>query len=222
LVALHASDPASVYLSVLARSSASTLADVSAAMYERRTLVRWMAMRRTLFLLPRADVPVVQATISTPLAAVLRRRLLSQLKRNGTEPPVDGDLETWLSSLQGRVEHALRARGGATGNELAADVPALRTGAAGGAISAQPAPATSSITPAARLSLLRSVSGRYSPDGPVRRCRWRWQRSRPAARRCARSCRTSSPLACGARPAASLALPGRPWPSARAVRIAPA
>jgi hypothetical protein len=147
LVALHASDPASVYLSVLARSSASTLADVSAAMYERRTLVRWMAMRRTLFLLPRADVPVMQAAISTPLAAVLRRRLLSQLKRNGTEPPVDGDLETWLSSLQGRVEHALRARGGATGSELAADVSALRTGAAGGAISAQPAPATSSITP---------------------------------------------------------------------------
>jgi hypothetical protein len=110
LVALHATDPASVYLSVLARSPASTLADVSAAMYCRRTLVRWMAMRRTLFLLPRADVPVVQAAISTPLAAVLRRRLISQLIRNGTEPPVDGDLETWLSSLQGRVEHALRAR----------------------------------------------------------------------------------------------------------------
>jgi hypothetical protein len=99
VVALHASDPASVYLSVLARSATSTLADVSAAMYERRTLVRWMAMRRTLFLLPRADVPVVQAAISTPLAAVLRRRLVSQLKRNGTEPPIDGDLETWLSSL---------------------------------------------------------------------------------------------------------------------------
>jgi hypothetical protein len=55
LVALHATDPAPVYLPVLARASTSTLADVSAAMYERRTLVRWMAMRRTLFLLTRAD-----------------------------------------------------------------------------------------------------------------------------------------------------------------------
>ena len=127
VVGLHATDPASVYLSVLARSTTSTLAEVSAAMYERRTLVRWMAMRRTLFLLPRADVPVVQAAISTPLAAVLRRRLVSQLKRNGTEPPIDGELETWLSSLQGRVEQALRARGSATGTELAADVSALRT-----------------------------------------------------------------------------------------------
>ena len=61
-------------------------------MYERRSLVRWMAMRRTLFLLPRPDVPVVQAAVSTPLAAMLRRRLISQLKRNGTEPPVDGDI----------------------------------------------------------------------------------------------------------------------------------
>ncbi len=47
--ALHATDPASVYLSVLARSAASTLADVSEARYEHRSLVRWMAMRRTLF-----------------------------------------------------------------------------------------------------------------------------------------------------------------------------
>jgi hypothetical protein len=93
LVALHATDPASVYLSVLARSAGSTLADVSDAMYERRSLVRWMAMRRTLFLPPRADVPLVQAAVSTPLAAMLRRRLISQLERNGTVPPVDGDME---------------------------------------------------------------------------------------------------------------------------------
>jgi hypothetical protein len=44
---LHATDPASVYLSVLARSAESTLSDVADAMYARRSLVRWMAMRRT-------------------------------------------------------------------------------------------------------------------------------------------------------------------------------
>jgi integrase/recombinase XerD len=36
VVALHATDPASVYLSVLARSAASTLSDVADAMYARR------------------------------------------------------------------------------------------------------------------------------------------------------------------------------------------
>ena len=59
LIALHASDPASVYLSVLTRSTVSTLADVADAMYERRSLVRWMAMRRTLFVSPREDIPTV-------------------------------------------------------------------------------------------------------------------------------------------------------------------
>ncbi len=48
LIALHATDTASVYLSVLARSAKTTLADISAAMYQTKTLVRWMAMRRTL------------------------------------------------------------------------------------------------------------------------------------------------------------------------------
>jgi hypothetical protein len=172
VVALHATDPASVYLSVLARSAASTLADVSAAMYERRALVRWMAMRRTLFLLPRADVPVVQAAVSTPLAAVLRRRLVSQLKRNGTQPPVDGDLETWLSSLQGRVEYALRARGSATGAELAADVPPLRTFIPPCAASDRPQNVTST------LLTMMSAQGRIvrgTPTGPWTSRHHRWE-----------------------------------------------
>ncbi len=172
VVALHATDPASVYLSVLARSSASTLADVSAAMYERRTLVRWMAMRRTLFLLPRPDVPVVQAAISTPLTAVLRRRLVSQLKRNGTDPPVDSDLEAWLFSLQGQVEQALRARGSATGAELAADVPALRTYIPPRAASDRPQNVTSA------LLTMMSAQGRIirgTPTGPWTSRHHRWE-----------------------------------------------
>jgi hypothetical protein len=127
LIALHATDPASVYLSVLARSASSTLADISAAMYERRSLVRWMAMRRTLFLFSRADVPIVQAAVSTPLAAMLRRRLISQLERNGSDPPITGDVGAWLADLEVRVEKALRARGTATGAQLSTDKPALRT-----------------------------------------------------------------------------------------------
>jgi hypothetical protein len=62
-IALHATDPASVYLSVLARSAASTLAAVADALYERRSLVRWMAMRRTLFVFAREDIPTVQAAV---------------------------------------------------------------------------------------------------------------------------------------------------------------
>jgi hypothetical protein len=92
LFALHASGPASVYLSVLARSRATTLADVADAVYERRSLVRWMAMRRTLFVCAREDIRAVQAVISAPLAATLRRRLIGQLQRNGSDPRIHGDI----------------------------------------------------------------------------------------------------------------------------------
>jgi hypothetical protein len=172
MIALHATDPASVYLSVLARSAGSTLADVSDAMYERRSLVRWMAMRRTLFLFPRADVPVVQAAVSTPLAAMLRRRLISQLERNGGEPPITGDVGAWLADLEVRVEDALRARGTATGAQLSTDEPALRTAIPAGAPSDRPQNVTSA------LLTLMSAEGRIvrsTPTGSWTSRHHRWE-----------------------------------------------
>ena len=127
LFALHATDPASVYLSVLARSATSTLADVAAAMYDRRELVRWMAMRRTLFVFLREDIPMIQSAASTAIGATLRRRLVSQLERNGTEPPLTSPPQDWLADLETRVEDAVGRREAATGAQLAADVSALRT-----------------------------------------------------------------------------------------------
>lgn len=127
LLALHATDPASVYLSVLARSSTTTLADIAAAMYERKSLVRWMAMRRTLFVFPTEDVPEIQAAVSAPLAATLHRQILSRIARNGTDPAIDGEPGAWLEEVESAVENALTDGGPATGAQLAASVPALRT-----------------------------------------------------------------------------------------------
>ncbi|NYJ06690.1 winged helix DNA-binding domain-containing protein [Petropleomorpha daqingensis] len=172
LVALHATDPASVYLSVLARSAASTLSDVSAALYDRRSLVRWMAMRRTLFVFPREDIPLVQAAVSTPLAAVLRRRLISQLERNGSEPPVDGDPAAWIDELERRVERALSRRGTATGGQLRSDEPALATRIPARAPSERPQLVTTS------LLTLMSAAGRLvrgTPTGPWTSRHHRWE-----------------------------------------------
>ena len=88
----------------------------------RRNLVRWMAMRHTLFLFARADIPTVQAAVSTPVAAMLRRQLVGRLERNATEPPIDGDIGDWLTDLEDRVEHRLRARKEATGAPLGGSV----------------------------------------------------------------------------------------------------
>lgn len=176
LVALHATDPASVYLSVLARCAAASLFDVSDALYTRRSLVRWMAMRRTLFVLAVDDVPMVQAAVSTPLAHVLRRRLLGQLEHNGTDPPVLGDRDVWLRGLEARIEEALARRTTATGAELSTDVPELRTSIHVRAPSDRPQKVTTS------LLTLMGTEGRIvrgTPTGPWTSRHHRWE---PATR----------------------------------------
>jgi len=172
LVALHATDPASVYLSVLARSAASSLTDVSDAMYSRRSLVRWMAMRRTLFVFPREDVPMVHAAVSSPLAAVLRRRLISQLDRNGSEPPIAGTTADWVADLEQRVERAVARSGSATGAQLRSDEPALATRIPARAPSDRPQHVTTS------LLTLMSADGRLvrsTPTGPWTSRHHRWE-----------------------------------------------
>ncbi|MFZ0088060.1 MAG: winged helix DNA-binding domain-containing protein [Solirubrobacteraceae bacterium] len=173
LIALHATDPASVYLSVLARSAVSTLADVADALYERRSLVRWMAMRRTLFVFAREDIPTVQAAVSTPLAAMLRRRLIRQLQRNGSDPHIDGDVGRWLAELEDRTEAALARRGTATGAQLADDEPALSTRILARAPSDRPQNLTTS------LLTLMSADGRLvraTPTGAWTSRHHRWER----------------------------------------------
>lgn len=64
LLALHATDPATVYLSVLARARSLGLSDIRDAMYEHRSLVRLMAMRRTMFVVAHGDVPMIHAAAS--------------------------------------------------------------------------------------------------------------------------------------------------------------
>lgn len=69
VVALHATDPATVFLSVLARAPGLAMADVSAALHRDRTVLRMMAMRRTLFVVPLESAPVVHAAASLAIAA---------------------------------------------------------------------------------------------------------------------------------------------------------
>lgn len=127
LVALHATDPASVYLSVLARSSTSTLADVAHSLYGTGALVRWLAMRRTLFVVAHHDVPLVHAAVGVALARSLRTQLVNRLERAGTDPPLTEDVSDWLADVGDAAVNALRRRGSATGAQLAADEPRLRT-----------------------------------------------------------------------------------------------
>jgi hypothetical protein len=127
MLVLHASDPASVYLSALARCPGASLADVSAALYDDRTLVKMLGMRRTMFVVPSDWAPVVHSAASLSVAAGLRRQLVKALETRPTEPAIGTDVAAWLAEVEDGVEKALAARGEAFGAQLATDEPRLRT-----------------------------------------------------------------------------------------------
>src|SRR4051794_34282815 len=52
MVVLHASDPATVHLSVAARVPGSEVSGTERALYDDRTLIRMLGMRRTVFVVP--------------------------------------------------------------------------------------------------------------------------------------------------------------------------
>jgi hypothetical protein len=124
LVALHATDPVTVYLSAWARSRCA-VSHVDEALYEERAVVRMLGMRRTVFVVPAALADVVQAACTDDVARRMRRQLEKDLANGGVG---DGDAGGWLRSVEAGVLRVLAARGGgATGAQLSADEPRLRT-----------------------------------------------------------------------------------------------
>ncbi|HET9724671.1 MAG TPA: winged helix DNA-binding domain-containing protein [Actinomycetota bacterium] len=123
LVGLHSSDPATVYLSARARVEGFAPADLEDALYERRSLVRMLGMRRTLFVVPVGVAATMDAACTKALAPGERRRLVGMLEDQGIAPAGAG--ERWLRRVAARTLEALGRRGQATARELTKDVPDL-------------------------------------------------------------------------------------------------
>jgi hypothetical protein len=126
LVAVHATDPATPFLSILARTTSTTVDEILRAMYTDKSLIRWMAMRRTVFVLNRDAIPDVQAAVSAPLSEVLRRRLITLLTKNEALPGTT-DVAGWVADVEAGVRAALTTSPQASGAELSAIEPRLRT-----------------------------------------------------------------------------------------------
>ena len=83
VVALHSSDPVSVFLSVLARMRHPSIAAVEAALYDTRTVIRFHAMRRTLWVATPAVARMAHASSTTKLLGPEHRRFVKLLAHNG-------------------------------------------------------------------------------------------------------------------------------------------
>ena len=88
LVGLHATDPATPYLSLWARVPGFTIADLDDALYQRRTLVKHLAMRRTLWVVGVDDLPLIQAAASDRVADNECRRLIADVQKAAWRPTV--------------------------------------------------------------------------------------------------------------------------------------
>ena len=123
IVGLHSSDPATVHLSARARVDAFEPADLEEALYTRRSLVRMLGMRRTLFVVPLDLAPVMHEACTKALIPRERTRLVRMLEEQGVARPGRG--ERWLDRVEDKTLSALETLGEASAREITADVAEL-------------------------------------------------------------------------------------------------
>ncbi|WP_030485288.1 winged helix DNA-binding domain-containing protein [Nocardioides aequoreus] len=120
VVCLHATEPASVFLAVQARTDVDPAA-VQHALYAERSVVKQLAMRRTLFAFPRGLLPAVWGSASRRVAVQQRTRLAKEVVQLG----IAADADAWLRRVDAQVLASLRDDGPATTVELRRRVPDL-------------------------------------------------------------------------------------------------
>ena len=177
VVALHSTDPATVFLSTWARTDGFSTGDLERALYEDRSLVRMLGMRRTLWVVPRDLAAVVDAACTRVIAARERKRLERSVEAAG----IDGEPAGWIAERLGAALEALESRGEAFTADLTRADPRLaekvRLGAGRWQIEAS---AGSRLLP---LLAAEGVVARGRPRGSWVSGQYRWVPIRGMARR---------------------------------------
>jgi hypothetical protein len=121
LVGLHATDPATPFLSLWSRCPGFVAADLEEELYQSRSLVRHLGMRRTLWVVSADDLPMIQSAASDRVAANEHRRLVADLHKAG----VAADGERWLATACSAVLGHLARHGALNSSELRSALPEI-------------------------------------------------------------------------------------------------
>ena len=121
LVALHSSDPVSVYLSAAARMANPSIEAIEQALYTDRRLVRHHAMRRTLWVATPGVVRRMHAAATVALLEPERRRTAQLLASSGVKDP-----RGWLAEAEAKVLAVLREHGPSTARDVGRRLPEVR------------------------------------------------------------------------------------------------
>jgi hypothetical protein len=117
---LHATEPASVHLAAWARTGASR-DQVDHALYVERSIVKQLAMRRTVFAFPRELLPAVWGSASARVAGQQARRLAREMESTG----IAGDGHAWVEEQVALVRRMIEEDGPLTTAQVRAALPAL-------------------------------------------------------------------------------------------------
>jgi hypothetical protein len=121
LVALHSSDPVTVFLSAMARMAHPSIEAVEQALYADRSLIRHHGMRRTLWVATPPVARLIHAAATRDLVANERRRTSQLLAAADIENP-----EQWLAEAELQVLADLREHGPSTAREIGQRVEVVR------------------------------------------------------------------------------------------------
>ncbi|QRY62881.1 AlkZ family DNA glycosylase [Gordonia sp. PDNC005] len=99
VVGLHATTASTVHLSAWARNGEITPQDVDSALYDDRTVVKQLAMRRTLFVMSRPILADAVGAVGSRVAASERTNMLRDLRRD--DGPADP--EGWIDQARAAV-----------------------------------------------------------------------------------------------------------------------
>jgi len=121
-VCLHATEPASVHLAAWARSGA-TRDEVDAALYDDRSVVKQLAMRRTVFAFPRELLPAVWGSASARVAGQQLRQVAQEVHDTG----IARDGLAWTKKHLDLLHRLLADEGPLTAAQIREQLPALDT-----------------------------------------------------------------------------------------------
>ena len=121
MTVLHATEAATVHLALWARVRDVTVADVDRALYDDRTLVKQLAMRRTLFAFPRELLPAAWGSAAARVAAQQHRQVLKFVTNGG----LSEDPEAWLAEAYEATLSVLDDGAARTTTQLRELVPLL-------------------------------------------------------------------------------------------------
>lgn len=121
MTVLHATEAATVHLALWARVPGVSVADVDAALYDDRTLVTQLAMRRTLFVFPRDLLPAAWGSAAARVAAQQHQNVVKYVTAGGFAD----DPEAWTAEAYAATLAVLADGVPRTTSELRAQVPVL-------------------------------------------------------------------------------------------------